>query len=401
MRPRASFQGDCFTSRWFNLADTSEISLSASSPWSAVVSARRSTCIRPRWYRATSPFREPFLTHRHEFSAGTIRIIALRAGQLCSHPNCRAPTVGPADDPNRSINVGVAAHITAASPKGPRYDHALAKEERTAAENGIWLCQTHAKDIDSDPPRFPAALLRTWKNDAETRARRDLGRPIGSGTDETWIPLYLPSIEPSDRGRLSFATRTIPFVGRQPERDDLDVFIASDTKFAWTTVSGAAGSGKSRLMLEFCLSLAPSWTAGFLEGNAVPPDWSTWKAAGPTFMVVDYVSSRITAVRRMLVELTGRSSLAHPVRIVLLDRVVDEDWERRLLGGGSEMLAVLQRKHSSANVLGPLSAELAGSLGQKILALSGRPASVEHVAAQLEGQSRLPLFLAMAAYADL
>ncbi len=77
------------------------------------------------------------------------------------------PTIGPSTDPNKSINVGVAAHITAASPGGPRYDPALSSEERRSAENGIWLCQNHAKMIDNDPARYPTEVLREWKETAE------------------------------------------------------------------------------------------------------------------------------------------------------------------------------------------------------------------------------------------
>jgi hypothetical protein len=79
-------------------------------------------------------------------------------------------TSGPAQDEDKSINVGVAAHITAASPGGPRYDASLEPETRRSAPNGIWLCQVCAKLIDSDLPRFPADQLRKWKQDAVERA---------------------------------------------------------------------------------------------------------------------------------------------------------------------------------------------------------------------------------------
>jgi hypothetical protein len=59
------------------------------------------------------------------------------------------PTSGP-DGDGGVTNIGVAAHISAASPGGARYDEALTSEVRSDITNGIWLCQTHAKLIDDD-----------------------------------------------------------------------------------------------------------------------------------------------------------------------------------------------------------------------------------------------------------
>lgn len=73
--------------------------------------------------------------------------------------------------------VGVSAHITAASPEGPRYDSTMSAEERRSPSNGIWLCQIHAKAIDDDEERFSVSLLHAWKNEAERRARDEIGRP--------------------------------------------------------------------------------------------------------------------------------------------------------------------------------------------------------------------------------
>jgi len=81
-------------------------------------------------------------------------------GIASSRPDCRAPTSGPQGDPAKSVNVGVAAHITAASPGGPRYDPTFLTEKRGGPENGIWLCQTCAKLIDNDPARFTVEVLK-------------------------------------------------------------------------------------------------------------------------------------------------------------------------------------------------------------------------------------------------
>jgi hypothetical protein len=84
-------------------------------------------------------------------------------------------TSGPNSDPTRSINVGVAAHVTAASAGGPRFDASLTPEERSSIQNALWLCQKCGALVDRDPDRFSAALLREWRSRAEDAAAKDIG----------------------------------------------------------------------------------------------------------------------------------------------------------------------------------------------------------------------------------
>lgn len=112
---------------------------------------------------------------RDEFAVDVTRVIAQRAGHRCSF--CRAQTAGPQIDESKALNVGVAAHITAASPGGPRFDATLSVEDRRRPENGIWLCQTHAKLVDNDPIRFTVETLRGWKSAAEQDALSQIGKP--------------------------------------------------------------------------------------------------------------------------------------------------------------------------------------------------------------------------------
>lgn len=115
---------------------------------------------------------------RDEFPAAVKRLLADRVGTRCSI--CGQATLGPTESPDDRVNVGVAAHITAASPDGPRYDQSLTREQRSSAENGIWCCQNHGKMVDDDPARYSAAELRRLKNEAEEAARREIEHP-GSG----------------------------------------------------------------------------------------------------------------------------------------------------------------------------------------------------------------------------
>jgi hypothetical protein len=111
---------------------------------------------------------------RDDFPAVTKDLLAKRVGYRCSNPSCGQLTSGPHDDPTKTVNVGVAAHITAASPGGPRYDASLSATQRKSAENGIWLCQKCAKLVDNDPERYTLEVLRSWKREAEETAIREL-----------------------------------------------------------------------------------------------------------------------------------------------------------------------------------------------------------------------------------
>jgi hypothetical protein len=145
---------------------------------------------------------------RDDFSERVKTILRDRVGGLCSQPNCRCQTTGPHTEPGRRISVGVAAHITAASKGGPRYDPELDEVQRRSAENGIWMCQNHGKLVDTDAERFTVDLLRDWKRRAEDEALNQIGRPrpttinersererndyghgvrVGRGRDRDWL----------------------------------------------------------------------------------------------------------------------------------------------------------------------------------------------------------------------
>jgi len=111
---------------------------------------------------------------RDDFSAATKRELAPRVGNCCSNPNCSTITSGPHTDDSKSISVGQAAHITAASLGGKRYDPSITPEQRKDISNGIWLCEKCAKLIDTDDDRYTVEVLKRWKKNAEESARARL-----------------------------------------------------------------------------------------------------------------------------------------------------------------------------------------------------------------------------------
>ena len=117
---------------------------------------------------------------RDDFTKPTIETLAKRVGYRCSNPNCRQLTSGPRTVSDKAINVGEAAHITAAAPDGPRFDPTLSSEERRSIDNGIWLCSKCAKLIDSDTTRYTIDLLQRWKHLSEEAALLEIeARGVG------------------------------------------------------------------------------------------------------------------------------------------------------------------------------------------------------------------------------
>lgn len=128
---------------------------------------------------------------RDEFSKQTSEMLAKRVAYRCSNPECKAPTIGPHSDKIKALPLGIAAHITAAAPGGPRFDPTMDELDRKGIDNGIHLCTICASLIDKDVDRFPVLLLRSWKKEAEDEALDNLGKPSFQNQ-----PASIPFLEP-------------------------------------------------------------------------------------------------------------------------------------------------------------------------------------------------------------
>jgi RNA polymerase subunit RPABC4/transcription elongation factor Spt4 len=126
---------------------------------------------------------------RDDFNKETKRILQERVGNRCSNPECKCLTSGPNYEPEKATRIGVAAHITAASKGGPRFDPVLTSKDRSFISNGIWLCQNCAKLIDNDEQVYLEDLLLEWKQISEENCRRELeGKPaLNYPEKEGWV----------------------------------------------------------------------------------------------------------------------------------------------------------------------------------------------------------------------
>ncbi len=119
---------------------------------------------------------------RDNFSNPIIRILRDRVAHRCSNPDCRVPTSAPKGT-NGVNNTGIAAHITAASPGGARYDQSMSSKERKSIGNAIWLCSIRATKIDRDENRYPVSVLKDWRYQAEEAALMEQGKKLPDHKD--------------------------------------------------------------------------------------------------------------------------------------------------------------------------------------------------------------------------
>jgi hypothetical protein len=118
------------------------------------------------------------MKNRDDFPKKVVDPLKARVNNRCSNPICRVPTTGPTTDHEKVNNIGIAAHITAASPGGPRYDPFMSKEERKSIKNAIWLCSNCSIKIDRDPNKYSVNDLLSWKESAEKKASEELGKKL-------------------------------------------------------------------------------------------------------------------------------------------------------------------------------------------------------------------------------
>lgn len=110
------------------------------------------------------------MPNRDNFSKKIVTSLAGRVAYLCSNPYCRKGTIGPNSIRDKTTIIGEAAHITAAAPGGPRYDHTLTDIQRKDIDNGIWLCSNCSDLIDKNYKAFTVDTLRMWRTEAERYA---------------------------------------------------------------------------------------------------------------------------------------------------------------------------------------------------------------------------------------
>lgn len=137
--------------------------------------------------------------NRDDFSKSTKDNLAKRAGCACSNPRCKVQTFFAKQGDDGAVNKGKAAHISAAAPGGPRYNHQLTPEQRKHQSNGIWLCGGCADQIDADEKCFTTEMLQAWKSEAEKVRFDPIPRLISHNNQQMGSILSKSEIELRDQ----------------------------------------------------------------------------------------------------------------------------------------------------------------------------------------------------------
>jgi hypothetical protein len=265
---------------------------------------------------------------REEFPKRVVTKVAERAGYHCSL--CNASTSGPGQERDRSVNVGVASHITAASPRGPRRDHDISKEDRTNIDNAIWLCENCGKLIDNDPALYTVDFLRQKKREAEERARMLVAKPVDNLASGAMVPYLVPELPPQG------------VIGRHTDIAMIARMLEVGTDFPNVkpmALRGMGGIGKTTLAIALGReeSIADFFTGGIF-----------WAELGPQVKqekegkVYELLKSWITALGVKLHPGTDvpeckrilRSALATQRALLIIDDVWEAADGRHFLVGG-------------------------------------------------------------------
>lgn len=164
---------------------------------------------------------------RDDFSEKTKRNLAQRSGGRCSYPGCDHLCWLPGSEPNKSYTLGVAAHICAASPLGPRFDPMQTPEKRTSIDNAIFLCQNHARQIDADKNKYTKDLLIEYKKKHEAQI---LGQAEGK-----WL---LPDISINKSIGLTFSSEEPRTISNQSlqNRVEHEITIQNNTDYEYIRI---------------------------------------------------------------------------------------------------------------------------------------------------------------------
>jgi len=189
-----------------------------------------------------------------------------------------------------------------------------------------------------------------------------------------------------------------PFVGRIRDLGELERFRdQTKEKFAWLTMIGTSGVGKSRLAIEWLeSSRGANWDVGIVD----PVDRDLlrdWKPRKPTALVIEEaVSDFKDDLGAALFELSAKGDCAFPVRVVVVDQAKPDAGLR-----DARRQKFVEDSESEAFVLGSLPDQAIKMIAD---AFESRTISAEKLIEEAAGRPRAALALLSATdptdYAD-
>ena len=119
----------------------------------------------------------------------------------------------------------------------------------------------------------------------------------------------------------------VPFADRDGDLEILETWCLNGTSPALRLITGAGGSGKTRLAAEACVRMAgQGWQAGFADPKA-PGGRAQLEFDRPTLLVIDDADLNVTLLADLVRAVSYWPSGAPPVRLLLLARHSTGWWD--------------------------------------------------------------------------
>jgi len=119
----------------------------------------------------------------------------------------------------------------------------------------------------------------------------------------------------------------VPFAGRDGDLDILQAWCLNGTAPALRRITGAGGSGKTRLAAEACVRMAGrGWQAGFADPKA-PGGRAQLEFDRPTLLVIDDADLNVTLLADLVSAVSYWPAGGPPVRLLLLARHTTGWWD--------------------------------------------------------------------------
>lgn len=154
---------------------------------------------------------------------------------------------------------------------------------------------------------------------------------------------------------LTAAYEVIPFddAGRREELDFLTRWCDGDERRSVLLLTGEGGSGKTRLMIEWCRHLRHlGWHAGFLRQDRKAEDLDpVLEGSAPRLIVLDYAETRLGVLEPLLLKLGLAAEGQGPKLLLVLLARRKTDWWDNLSGPSREVEDLLLASPSPVRLI--------------------------------------------------
>lgn len=162
---------------------------------------------------------------------------------------------------------------------------------------------------------------------------------------------YIDGLKPSpDNGNaFHYRNELLRFRGRQAELKSLKVFLDDQAELSWMAVTGAGGSGKSKLLYHFIneMRIYTDWKSVWLqmEDCAEIHRFTEWKYPYNLVFVVDYAGTVASEIGKWMKRLERSTYRPNKMRFILIERegmernddsLYEPLWYKKLIGSGEQ-----------------------------------------------------------------